>query len=351
MGSRRQRRQRQRNMLWIIGAFCGFVVIAVIRMCFSIFAGDAVPVSVPSYQSDEGAISQMPGWRYVLSLGIPGFAQATERQVPVKVEPELSLRTIMVGTVDRLTGVDIRDLSSVFRAEIPILAAFKQNQPAVSALSLPDFPKFMWKGNVPSGKPLVGIYHTHTSEAYVPWSGVDHARGGKCGDIVDAGEALVKRLAEHDIAAMQSKTVHDYPRFMKAYGPSEETAKKMLAENPSLQMLFDIHRDAGKKEDTTVMVNGLSTARISIIVAIGQEGLPQPHWQQNHAFAKLIDAKLNQHYPGLSRGIQLVDWRFNQHLFPRSLLLEVGCQENSKEEVLRSMEFLGDVLAEILAES
>jgi stage II sporulation protein P len=138
---------------------------------------------------------------------------------------------------------------------------------------------------------------------------------------------------------------------MKAYGPSEVTAKKMLEENPSIQVLLDIHRDADKRENATAVVNGVTMARITLVVGMGQPDLVQPHWQQNHAFAKLIDAKLNQYYPGLSRGIQLVEWRYNQHLHPRALLLEVGCQENSKEEAIASIEVLGDILAEILAES
>ncbi|MPN40441.1 hypothetical protein SDC9_187978 [bioreactor metagenome] len=138
---------------------------------------------------------------------------------------------------------------------------------------------------------------------------------------------------------------------MKAYGASEITAQKMVAENPSLQMIFDIHRDADKRENSTAMVNGVPAAKITIVVATGQPDLPQPHWQQNHAFAKLIDAKLNQYYPGLSKGILLVEWRYNQHLHPRALLIEVGCQENSREEAERSIEFLADVVAQIIAEN
>ena len=125
----------------------------------------------------------------------------------------------------------------------------------------------------------------------------------------------------------------------------------MLADNPSIQMIFDIHRDADKRENVTATINGMQVAKITIVVATGQQDLPQPHWQQNHAFAKLIDAKLNAKYPGLCRGIQLVEWRYNQHLHPRALLIEVGSQESSKEEAIRSMEMLGDVLAEILAEN
>ena len=40
--------------------------------------------------------------------------------------------------------------------------------------------------------------------------------------------------------------------------------KKMLAENPSLQVLLDIHRDAEKRENvTTAMIDGVATARIT----------------------------------------------------------------------------------------
>jgi len=87
------------------------------------------------------------------------------------------------------------------------------------------------------------------------------------------------------------------------------------------------------------------------VVEKGQPDLVQPYWQQNYAFAKLIDAKMNQYFPGVSKGIQLVEWRFNQHLHPRALLLEVGCQENSKEEAMRTVELLGNILAEIMTEN
>ena len=79
--------------------------------------------------------------------------------------------------------------------------------------------------------------------------------------------------------------------------------------------------------------------------------LPHPNWQSNHAFAKLIDAKMNQRYPSVSRGIRMDDWRYNQQLHPRALLLEVGCQENTKEEAERGIEMFGEIVAEIIAES
>lgn len=339
-------RRRRRYYTKLKPLYIG-LCIAVMAMVTSIYfaiAETALPVST-------GSAAHMPTWRDVLFSGIPGIAGSSERQQPVKVNAELTPKSFVRSMVLFLAGVDIHDTKSVFRVELPLMAAIKLGTPTVSAMSLPNFPKFDPKNFITPGKPLVGIYHTHTSESFVPTSGVTHQRGGKTGDIVNVGQEMAKRLEGLGIKTEHSANIHDYPSFMKAYSPAEETAKKMLAENPSIQMIFDIHRDADKRENSLVTVNGMTAARITIVVATGQQELVQPHWQQNHAFAKLIDAKLNQHYPGVSRGIQLVDWRYNQHLHPRALLVEVGCQENTEEEAKASIDMLADVVAEIIAES
>lgn len=315
--------------------------------------------SAGALSSETGAATQVstaswvqlwPNWKDVLFSGIPGLAGSSDSPLVV-IKPEVTPQSVLRGVVMFLANIDIKDTRSLFRVEIPLLASVKQEQSTISAMTVPNFPKFDFKNTLTTGKPVVGIYHTHTAESFIPNSGVTHRPGGQRGEIVEVGEALAKRLEERGYKAIQSKNIHDYPSFMKAYGPSEITAKAMLAENPSIQMLFDIHRDADKRENSIATVAGVTVARMSIVVAKGQPDLVQPYWQQNHAFAKLIDAKLNQYFPGVSKGIQLVDWRFNQHLHPRALLLEVGCQENSKEEAMRTVELLGDILAEIMAEN
>lgn len=293
----------------------------------------------------------VPQWRDILFSGVPGLSDVTEAKPAVTVKRDTSIPQMLRETIFFFIGVDIKDMRSVLHVEIPVLAGVKSSSQTVSAMSLPNFPKFETASTLPSGKPLVGLYYTHTSESFIPSSGVAHSRGGQRGEIVDVGDALVKRLGTYGIATSQNTTINDYPSFMKAYDASEGTVKKMLAENPSIQMLFDIHRDADKRENYLATINGVQAARIKILVCVGQQDLVQPHWQQNHAFAKLIDAKLNQRYPGLSRGIQIENWRYNQHLHPRALLIEVGCQETSREEAERGIEMLGDILAEIIAES
>lgn len=200
------------------------------------------------------------------------------------------------------------------------------------------------------GDVQVGIYHTHTAESFIPSSGKSHVAGGECGEIVEVGAFLAECLAKHGVRAVQNSCVHDYPNFMHAYSASEKTASRMVADYPSLGMMFDIHRDASKRADAIVSIDGVTAAKVLIIVAQGQDGLPQPHWQENYRLAKALEQKMEELYPGLSGGIQLTEWRYNQHLHPHALLLEVGSHETSKGEAMRSMKMMADVIARVLAE-
>lgn len=367
MVTRKERKQSNQSRLWY--KFLRFystsrifnIVFIVLMMVVAsgLFFGtylnltnNAIPVSGGSVYYGQYMPSLWPKGKDVLISGIPGFSLTVQPQSMIKITPAPNDENFANKMVRVFASVDFRDLRSLLSQEIPFMLAFKKSaSPAVSAATLPNFPTFDTKSVVNTDKPLVGIYHTHTAEAFIPNSGVTHRPGGQHGEIVEVGAALAKQLEQNGVKAIHSTTIHDYPSFMKAYGPSEITAQKMLTDNPSIQMIFDIHRDADKRQNVTLIVNDLQIAKITIVVATGQQDLPQPHWQQNHAFAKLIDAKLNAKFPGLCRGIQLVEWRYNQHLHPRALLIEVGSQESSKEEAVRSMEILGDILAEIIAEN
>lgn len=308
----------------------------------------AIPVMAPA--NVKQVLPFWPAWKDILAAGIPLLSFSRPDAPAVTVQSVQPARGVFNRLVHFFTAIDLKEPRSFLVAEIPALGWLSLPS-TVKAAVLPDFPQFDAAQLAVKGQPLVGIYHTHTSESFLSSAGRTHSPAGTPGDIVLVGTRLAKQLEKNGIPTVQSETIHDYPSFMKAYGASEETAKKMLAAYPSLQMLLDIHRDADKKENTTVMINGRPAARIMIVVATGHDGLPQSHWQQNYAFAKLLEAKINQHFPGLCGGIRLDDWRYNQHLHPRALLLEVGCQENDLPEAEYSMDMLADVIAEILWEN
>ena len=344
MLTRSQRKCYTRNKHhWIKLTF--LVGAMLLLLCYFQLNDDAIPVATPSSFNPPGTHFRSQ-WFEVLSQGIPSLKTVIEPPHPAE-KPQSILQSVLRDLLLFFTEIDITDIRSLLIAEIPATTLFTEPQPA-SVVSLPSLPKTSLPSLPTGGEPLVGVYHTHTSESFIPDSGVTHAPGGQRGDIVDIGAAMVKQFAKHGVAAIQSRDIHDYPSFMKAYNKSENTVQQMVKENPSLQALFDIHRNAGKREESTAVINGVPVARILMIVGKGQPGLEQPQWEQNYAFAKAIDDKLNQYYPGMSLGVEVVEWRYNQHLHPHALLFEMGCQYNTKEEAIRTIEIIADIVTEIL---
>lgn len=203
----------------------------------------------------------------------------------------------------------------------------------------------------PEGPPRVAIYHTHTSEDYIPTAGVSHTYGQEAG-IVVVGRELAKVLEEkHGISCLHNTTVHDAPVYREAYLRSNETVAKLLKDNPQLEVILDIHRDAPTKDAaksrdmTTTTINGQKVARIYIVVGTDRLGLSHPNWGENHAFAKELQRHLETSYPGLSRGIKIDTARFNQHLHPHLILIEIGGDQNTLDEAKKAAVYLADVLA------
>ncbi|MGM0502358.1 MAG: stage II sporulation protein P [Bacillota bacterium] len=212
-----------------------------------------------------------------------------------------------------------------------------------------------FENRVPKNKnKLIGIYHTHTAENYENRGYNAHAEAGAKGDIIKVGAWIKERLAnKYNITALHSLNVHD-ETYDRSYIRSLHTAKQLATNNPELDMLFDIHRDAiGKanKEVITTKINGQKVAKIMIVVTNNNYGLPHPNWRQNVAFAKKLATKMNRMYPGLLRKVKFIsNRRYNQHVHPQAVLLEVGGASSTLEEAKRASYLFADVLAELMEE-
>ena len=79
-------------------------------------------------------------------------------------------------------------------------------------------------------------------------------------------------------------------------------------------------------------------------------GLENPYLKENLAFSLQMKTAADDLYPDFARKIYLNAYRFSLHFMPRSSLIEVGAQTNTKEEALNAMEPLAQILAEILTE-
>lgn len=194
-------------------------------------------------------------------------------------------------------------------------------------------------------RPYVLIYHTHTSESYLPVSGKDHLLNKK-GDIVTVGEYLQKTLEEkYGIKTLHCDQIHDQYPFRESYQRSQLTLIKYLKDYPSLKILLDLHRDATPGLKSTCNIKGADAATMMMVVGSDKMGLSHPNWKKNLEFATKLNESLNLYYPGLSNGIIVSDARYNQHLTDHAIIIEFGNQNSEPEQLNRSVELFAEVLA------
>lgn len=205
--------------------------------------------------------------------------------------------------------------------------------------------------------PQILIYHTHSQETFA-----DSRPGERADTVVGLGDALQEILEkQYGYGVLHITEEFDmkegYLERSRAYNYVEPVIAAALEEHPSVQIIIDLHRDGvnGSKRLVTD-VNGKPTAQIMFFNGLSRTkesgeltGLPNPYREENLAFALQLEYEAKQYYPGFSRCIYLKGYRYNLHLRPRSVLLEVGAQTNTVEEAKNAMGPFADILHKVLS--
>lgn len=238
-----------------------------------------------------------------------------------------------------------KDSRDMLRSQLSLLAYLQVKQ---ERRVNPPEPASEQAAGVPlnsSGKYLVAIYHTHTGECYSLTDGVARL-DGKEGSVVQVGEVIRQELEKrYGLPTLHIKKIHDQ-KYNLSYMESEKTVREVLQEEPQLEVLLDIHRDAGKpRRDCLVRVQGKEVAPILFVVGSDARA-PFPGWRQNEQFARQLAAALNKKYPGLCQGVRVKEGRYNQFLHPRALLVEIGSTNNTTAEAVASARLFAEVLGE-----
>ena len=190
-------------------------------------------------------------------------------------------------------------------------------------------------------KPQILLYHTHSQEAFA-----DSREGAVEDTIIGVGNYLTELLTKN----YGYQVIHVTEAFDMESGELDRSAaydyagtylETILEENPSIEVVIDLHRDGVPENRHLVTeINGKPTAQImfynglSYTIARGNlTYLPNPYIQDNLAFSFQMEYQAAQYYPDFYRGIYLAGYRYNLHLRPRSVLVEAGAQTNTVQEV------------------
>lgn len=202
--------------------------------------------------------------------------------------------------------------------------------------------------------PTVYIYNTHQSESY---QGEALKNYNIKPGVMMASYILQEKLALSNVKAdVMEDNISDYlnlnnMKYNKSYTVSRKFLKDALAKYPDYKLIIDLHRDALAKDKSTVIINNKSCAKISFVI-----GEDYDSYESNLKVANIINNKIKLKYENLTNGIILKGGKgsngiYNQDLNSNIILIEMGGNENTIDEVLNTVELIAPIIGEYINEA
>jgi len=197
--------------------------------------------------------------------------------------------------------------------------------------------------------PHVLIFHAHSWEHFIDSDPADPITG-----IMGVGQYLANILNNHyNISTMHITERFDivggHYQILGAYERLEPVIRQILADNPSIQVIIDLHRDGFRDNSPPLIyyVDGVRTAQLMFFNGLSRQfrgdqlvpvpGLPNPYLRENLNFSFQLQMHATEIFPGLMRRIFVREFRYSLHMLPLSTLVEVGNQYNTLTEAQNAM--------------
>lgn len=209
-----------------------------------------------------------------------------------------------------------------------------------------------------SSEPQIYIFHTHGASEHF----IDSKPGDKSESVVGVGTYLTEILEKkYGYQVIHDETEYDRINGKidrnKAYNKAAKGLKNTLKKYPSIQVVIDLHRDGvGNKVHRLTTINGKRTAQLMFFNGLSRNRkgeikyLKNDNLQANLSFSLQMKLKCMELYPNLAKPVYLKSYRYNLHMRKRSLLIELGNENNTLQEAKNAMEPLAKVLNQVLSE-
>lgn len=202
-------------------------------------------------------------------------------------------------------------------------------------------------------KPIVYIYNTHQTEEYATTTLAEYSVRPNVSitnyimqDIFNKN-GINTIVEEESVTEVRKLNNWNYAGCYKASRVLMEEAKR---NNDSLKYFIDLHRDSLPHDKTTITIGDETYAKIIFLI-----GLENKKYEENLKFTEHINNKINEKYPGLSKGIYKkggpgVNGVYNQDFSPYTILIEIGGNENTTTEVMNTTVAISEILKEVIKE-
>ena len=204
-----------------------------------------------------------------------------------------------------------------------------------------------------TNNPIVYIYNTHQTEEYAKTTLAEYSISPNISitdyimqDIFNKN-GINTIVEEGSITEVRKLNNWNYAGCYKASRVLMEEAKR---KNNSLKYFIDLHRDSLPHDKTTITIGDETYAKIIFLI-----GLENKKYEENLKFTEYINSKVNEKYPGLSKGIYKkggpgVNGVYNQDFSPYTILIEIGGNENNTTEVMNTTLAVSEILKEVILE-
>lgn len=195
--------------------------------------------------------------------------------------------------------------------------------------------------------PVVYIYNTHQTEEYVSndlsiptptvLTGAYYLR-----DLLE--KMGIKTLVEE--TSIKDILNENNWNYTQSYRASRINLEKVKNEYPSIKIFIDFHRDAVPRSLSTVSINDKSYAKVLFVI-----GKEHDNYLENLNFTNELNSIIETNYPTLTKGILQkegpgVNGIYNQDIKENVILMEVGGNENTLEEVTNTLDLIAPVIKE-----
>ncbi|USK67019.1 stage II sporulation protein P [Peribacillus frigoritolerans] len=208
----------------------------------------------------------------------------------------------------------------------------------------------------------VYIYHSHSWEAFLPFikgatTPNEAVSSDQRANVIAVGDLLSHELinkgigVEHNTENVAANLKSQKLDYKSSYNLTRKDVREAMGSNDKLKILIDIHRDSQRKPITTTTIHGKEYARLFFIV-----GKEHKNYEKNLAYAKEINKKIEENYPGLSRGVFIKGKEegngiYNQDISDKSLLIEFGGVDNNLPEFTNTIKAFSEIFSDIYWEA